>query len=79
MKVSEFIEFLKTQDQDATVQIVKHCSSGCGYYEQGGTASVVDFDPTFDWGGETYAYGGTWEFYETTSGTKTLLLGIHNG
>jgi len=78
MKVSEFIEFLKTQDQDATVQIVKHSNTGCGIYEQGGTASVVDFDPTYDWGGETYQYGATWQL-DTWQDQKTLLLGVHNG
>jgi hypothetical protein len=45
MKVSEFIEWLKTQDQDAIVEIVVH-KTGKGYYDQGGTAGTSDFDPT---------------------------------
>jgi hypothetical protein len=46
MKVSEFIEWLKTQDQDSIVQCVVHNPSG-GYYEQGGTAAVKEFTPEF--------------------------------
>lgn len=46
MTVREFIEWLKTQDQDATVQVVQHKSSGGtnSYYMQGGEAQVVDFN-----------------------------------
>lgn len=45
MIVAEMIEWLKTQDQSATVYVVSH--SGCiGYYDQGGTAQTVVFDPT---------------------------------
>ena len=45
MTVAEMIEWLKTQDQAATVYVVSH--SGCiGYYDQGGTAQTVVFDPT---------------------------------
>ena len=44
MTVYEFTEWLKTQDQDAIVQIVYH-ERGTGYYDQGGTASVIEFRP----------------------------------
>jgi len=45
MKVRELIQWLATvEDQDADVEVVQH-SRGTGYYEQGGTASVVAFDP----------------------------------
>lgn len=45
MTVADLIEWLKTQDQSATVYVVSH--SGCiGYYDQGGTAQTVVFDPT---------------------------------
>lgn len=44
MIVSEFIEWLKTQDQDAIVEILIH-SSGTGYYDQGGNVTVEKFDP----------------------------------
>ena len=41
--VEQLIEFLKTQDQKAIVQIIEH-SSGTGYYDQGGSASEEDID-----------------------------------
>lgn len=44
MKVSEFIEFLKKQDQDAIVQVLCHDDSNSDYYTQGGTCSRIDFD-----------------------------------
>jgi len=44
MIVSELIEFLKMQDQGATVEVVEH-KSGKGYYDQGGNANKQDFDP----------------------------------
>jgi hypothetical protein len=44
MKVRDFIEWLKTQEQDATVEVISH-KNGRGYYEQGGTAYNVEFDP----------------------------------
>lgn len=45
MQVSEFIEWLQTQPQDAIVEVVYH-KSGCGYYDQGGNARSVGFDPS---------------------------------
>lgn len=42
MTVAEFIEWLKTQDQDAVVECVVH-ESGGSYYEQGGTCRTVNF------------------------------------
>ena len=44
MTVAEFIEWLKTQDQEAVVQTIMH-TDGTGYYDQGGNVEVVDFDP----------------------------------
>jgi hypothetical protein len=44
MTVREFIEWLKTQDQDAVVNVVRHESRG-GYYEQGGRATQAPFTP----------------------------------
>ena len=44
MKVSEFIEWLKTQDQEAKVEVLVH-RSGNGYYDQGGNTYVYDFNP----------------------------------
>jgi hypothetical protein len=45
MVVSEFIEWLKTQDQDAIVEVLVH-SSGTGYYDQGGNVTTEEFDPS---------------------------------
>ena len=42
--VADLIEFLKTQDQDAILQIVEH-TCGTSYYDQGGNASEENFDP----------------------------------
>lgn len=45
MTVQEFIQWLSLfEDQDAQVEVVQH-SCGTGYYDQGGTACVVAFDP----------------------------------
>jgi hypothetical protein len=44
MTVADLIEWLKTQDQAATVYVVSH-SACIGYYDQGGTAQTVVFDP----------------------------------
>jgi hypothetical protein len=45
MTVADLIEWLKTQDQAATVIVVSH--RGCiGYYDQGGITYTVVFDPT---------------------------------
>lgn len=79
MKVSEMIEWLKTQDQEATVQVVKHSYKGCDCYEQGGTATTEDFKGESTYEGPTMVYGDLWEFYEDSKGNKTLLLGVHNG
>ena len=44
MTVAEMIEWLKTQDQSAVVYVIFH-KTGSGYYDQGGTAKTVAFDP----------------------------------
>ena len=45
MKVKELVQWLSSfEDQDAEVEVVQH-SRGSDHYEQGGTASVVKFDP----------------------------------
>lgn len=43
MTVAEFIEWLKTQPQDAIVTTISH-SSGMDYCEQGGRIEVVNFN-----------------------------------
>lgn len=63
MTVQEMIQWLSSfEDQDAEVEVVKH-SRGTGYYDQGGTARVVAFDP------QKHAY------YTNLQGNRTLLLG----
>jgi hypothetical protein len=45
VKVSELIKWLEAfEDQDATVEVTFH-TYGTGYYDQGGNATVVPFDP----------------------------------
>lgn len=63
MTVQEMIQWLSSfEDQDAEVEVVKH-SRGTGYYDQGGTARVVAFDP------QKHA------IYADLQGNWTLLLG----
>jgi phospholipase C len=46
MTLAQFIAHIQTlPDQDATVLVVEH-HDGRGYYDQGGTAAEVPFDPT---------------------------------
>ena len=81
MKVSELIEWLKDFDQNAEVVAVEHLSSGSSYYEQGGTAYIVPFDPEVTLGFEfiLYKQGKTWEYEVDTKGNARLLLGVYNG
>lgn len=45
MKVRELIQWLATvEDQGAEVEVVQH-SRGTSYYDQGGNARTVAFDP----------------------------------
>jgi hypothetical protein len=44
MTVAGLIEWLQTQDQNAVVHVVFH-SPRYRYYLQGGTATIVAFDP----------------------------------
>ena len=59
MNVAEMIEWLKTQDQGAIVQVIYH-TSGTSYYDQGGNVSVDDF--TLE-GADGYGSG---RYYENT-------------
>ena len=58
MIVSEFIEWLETQDQEAIVEVLVH-SSGSGYYDQGGNVSVEQFDTSKDLYKD---FGKHWEY-----------------
>jgi hypothetical protein len=79
MKVHELIAWLQAfEDQDATVRVVQHSTSGCGYYEQGGTASVVDFDPA-QHAGYTDLRGNQFvKPHDIYYNARTLLLGEMN-
>ena len=45
MNVKELIEWLTAfEDQDAVIEVVVH-QSGSGYYNQGGIATNVEFNP----------------------------------
>jgi hypothetical protein len=80
MKVQELIEWLKDFDQNADVMVVEH-SYGGSYYDQGGTAYVVEFDPSvkdrFEY--NPSIYGATWTYEVDTKGNATLLLGVYDG
>jgi hypothetical protein len=46
MKVHELVTWLNNlEDQDATVLVVRH-TRGSSYYDQGGNAMEIPFDPT---------------------------------
>lgn len=45
MKVKELAQWLSSfEDQDADILVVAH-TSGTGYYDQGGNAMLVNFNP----------------------------------
>jgi len=78
MNVAELIEWLKTQDQGATVQVVEH-KDGHSYYDQGGNAREVDFNPEkhvdyTDLRGNELITPDKPYFEQ-----RTLLLGLHCG
>lgn len=92
MLVPEFIEWLKTQDQTATVHVLQH-TTGHGYYDQGGWTSEVDFDPLsgkvhtyigYDNSRTTTLYPDCFEYsedYTMGNGTKVpprLVIGCMN-
>lgn len=82
MNIKQFIEFLQTLPQDATVQVLSH-SRGTGYYDQGGNCTVEDF--SYEWAEFMsytddnnelkWAYGQHFEF-NTVDGKKYLQLGV---
>jgi hypothetical protein len=76
MKIKEFIKWLETQDQDAIIEVVAH-KSGRGF-DQGGTASTVEFDPIkhveiTDFRGNSFVNPDA-DFYNKIF----ILLGTHN-
>ena len=77
MNIKQFIEFLQTLPQDATVQVLSH-SRGTGYYDQGGTCSVEDFSVECNefQRGDKWAYGEHYELTTDTNGQMYLQLGV---
>lgn len=72
MKVSEMIEWLKTQDQDATVEVLKGERARAW---EGDSYRVVDFDPNehseyIDMRGNPFAKGKPYE------SERALFLGF---
>lgn len=82
--VAQMIEWLKTQDQSAIIEVVMH-SSGSGYYDQGGNASTKKFDPTLEVMYEVQDFAMYPPLdpdpngYNSWRGKKFLLLGMYNG
>ncbi len=76
MTVAEMIKWLKTQDQNAVVNVVYHTDCS-GYYDQGGTATTVAFVPakhsTYD-EQRVYSFSGNVKTYPAE-----LLLGVFEG
>ena len=74
MQVKELVKWLSEfPDQEATVEVILHMQ-GSGYYDQGGNATCVVFDPEkhvnyTDFRGNTYAENSRWK------NSRTLLLG----
>lgn len=74
--VAEMIEWLKTQPQEATIEMLSH-SKGHGYYDQGGWCTTKQFDPTEKptWCHTDYPYFSHWELSGGALDGYTLLIG----
>ena len=79
MNVAQMIDWLKTMPYNAEVEVVRHCSSG-SYYEQGGTATSMDFSDFENYRStdETYIDGVAFELYTDSEGKQTLTIGKLN-
>ena len=78
MNIKQFIEFLQTLPQDATVQVLSH-SRGYDYHDQGGWCTVDDFtdDPLWDsTESEGWKYGKHFELTTDSTGQVFLQLGV---
>lgn len=77
MNIKQFIEFLQTLPQDATVQVLSHYRDN-GYYMQGGSCSVEDFTSLCKPGnqGTNWAYGEHYELTTGRNGQVFLQLGV---
>lgn len=82
MNVAELIQWLQTQDQTATVEVLSH-KSGSGYYDQGGWCNVEDFTLEVEFAqtveddsiSPAFIYGEHFE-YVRYDGTSRLRLGV---
>ena len=73
MNIKQFIEFLQTLPQDATVQVLSH-SRGNSVYDQGGWCTVEDFSVDGDeWG---CGYADHYELTKDKNGNAFLQLGV---
>jgi hypothetical protein len=77
MNIKQFLEFLQTLPQDATVQVLSHYRDN-GYYMQGGSCSVEDFTSFCKAGnqGTNWAYGEHYELTHNSDGQVFLQLGV---
>lgn len=81
MNVAQLIVFLQQfPDQEAVVQIIKHNNNDGGYYCQGGTVEIVDFEPKLFKGYEYTDFRGNPWIKENCPhyNLRTLLLGETN-
>ena len=80
MNIKQFIEFLQTLPQDATVHVLSH-HSGSGYYDQGGNCYVDEFtledqSEHMVTKGEGWACGEHYELTTDKDGQVFLQLGV---
>jgi len=77
MTVAEYIEWLKTMPQDAKVEVLDH-SDDHGYYMQGGSCTVVEFNTTENWRHpkDWYIDGEHFELNSRTGQEYTLQIGV---
>lgn len=72
MSVADFVAFLQTQDQGATVLVIEH-ANGHTHYDQGGNVQEVPFNPAVHAYLSDYsspAFAG-----KPYHGTRELLIG----
>ena len=77
MNIKQFIEFLQTLPQDATVCVLSHYSEH-SVYMQGGSCKVEEFNTECKEGnqGEKWAYGEHYELTTDSNGQMYLQLGV---
>jgi hypothetical protein len=77
MNIKQFIEFLQTLPQDATVCVLSHYSEH-SVYIQGGSCKVKEFstEGKENMRGEGWVYGEHYELTTDSSGQMYLQLGV---